>query len=301
VRDQQRRVRATCRVLADLIADGYDIALTHGNGPQVGNALLRHEAGKRGAPPMPLDICVAETQAEIGYLLQQELRNELTRRGLKRNVTSLVTQVLVDARDPAFRNPSKPIGPYYTKTAAKELMRRKRWRMVYDDRGGWRRVVPSPRPLEIIETATIRRLLFTGTTDEVVIVGGGGGIPVIRRGGRLVGVEAVVDKDLAASVLATGIGEKLFLILTDVPHVSLDFGTPRAKRIARVTAGEMRRHWESGQFPPGSMGPKIEAALQFLESGGERVVITDLRSLRAALAGKAGTTVVRGDRSGERS
>jgi carbamate kinase len=246
-------------------------------------------------------MCVAETQAEIGYLLQQELRNELGRRGLKRNVTSLVTQVLVDPRDPAFRNPSKPVGPYYTKTAAAGLRRRKHWKMVYDKRGGWRRVVPSPRPLEIVETATIRRLLFTGTTDEVVIVGGGGGIPVVRRAGRLVGVEAVVDKDLAASVLATGIGEKLFLILTDVPHVSIGFGTPRARRLPRLTAGELRRHFEAGEFPPGTMGPKVEAALAFLAHGGERAVITNLPSLRAALAGKAGTTIVQGDLSGERS
>jgi len=292
--DQRRRVRATCRVLADLIAEGYDIALTHGNGPQVGNALLRHEAGRRSAPPMPLDVCVAETQAEIGYVLQQELRNELGRRGLKRNVTSLVTQVRVDPRDPAFRHPTKPIGPYYSKTAARELIRRKRWRMVYDERGGWRRVVPSPRPLEIIETATIRRLLFTGTSDEVVIVAGGGGIPVVRRGGRLVGVEAVVDKDLAAGVLAAGIGETLFVILTDVAHISLGFGTRGKRRLARVTAAELEQHWKAGQFPPGTMGPKVEAALRFLETGGERVVITDPRSLRAALAGKAGTTVVRG-------
>jgi carbamate kinase len=289
VTDQRRRVRATCRVLADLIEDGYDIALTHGNGPQVGNALLRQEAGKRLAPPMPLDVCVAETQAEIGYLLQRELRNELGRRGLRRNVTAIVTQVRVDARDPAFRNPTKPVGPYYSATAAKDLRRRKRWRMVYDERGGWRRVVPSPRPLEIVETPTIRRLLFTGTSDEVVIVAGGGGIPVVLRRGQLVGVEAVVDKDLAAGVLATGIGEKLFLILTDVPHVSLDFGTPRARRLGRVTAAELRRHWLAGQFPEGSMGPKVEAALLFLENGGERVVITNMASLRAALAGKAGT------------
>ena len=259
----------------------------------MGNLLLKHEAAKRKTPPMPLDVCVAETQAEIGYMLQQELRNELARRGIKRNVTSLVTQVLVDARDPAFLHPSKPIGPYYSKTAARELMRRRRWRMVFDERGGWRRVVPSPRPLEIVERATIRRLLFTGTSDEVVISAGGGGIPVVRRGKRLVGVEAVVDKDLAASVLATGIGEKLFIILTDVPHVYVDYGTPRQRKLVRLTATEAERFLRDGQFPPGTMGPKIDAAIQFVRGGGERVVITDLRSLRRALTGRAGTTIFR--------
>jgi len=291
--DQRRKVRETCRVLVDLIADGYDIALTHGNGPQVGNLLLQQEAA-RGIPAMPLDVAVAATQAAIGYVLQQELRNELARRRIHRNVTALVTQVLVDARDPAFRKPTKPIGPYYTAAEARVVRRRKGWTLAKDPRGGWRRVVPSPRPLEIIERKTIRRLLFTGTSDEVVIVAGGGGIPVVRRRGRLVGVEAVVDKDLAAGVLATGIHEKLFIILTDVPHVSLDFGTVKARRIPRIDAKALQAHARAGQFPAGSMGPKIEAARRFLENGGERAIITDLRSLRRALAGEAGTTVTRG-------
>lgn len=289
----RRRIRETVAHLADLVADGYDIALTHGNGPQVGNILLQNEESRERVPGMPLDVCGAESQAQIGYVLQQEFRNELARRGIRKNVTTLVTQVVVDEDDPAFKEPTKPIGPYYEREYEVLVKRARGWKMVYDPRGGHRRVVPSPRPKEIVEAETIRRLLFTGTSDEIVIVAGGGGVPVIRRGEELVGVEAVVDKDLASAVLAASIGETLLILLTDVPGVYRDFGTPEAAPIRSLNVGEAKALLAQGQFPEGTMGPKIEAAVAFLEGGGERAIVTDAAHLKDALRGEAGTTVTR--------
>lgn len=287
----RRRIRETVGHLADVIAEGYDIALSHGNGPQVGNILLQNEESRDRVPGMPLDVCGAESQAQIGYMLQQELRNELARRGLRRNVTTIVTQVVVDEDDPAFRDPTKPIGPYYDREYEVVVKRARGWKMVYDPRGGYRRVVPSPRPKEVVESETIRRLLFTGTSDEIVIVAGGGGVPVVRRGTDLVGVEAVVDKDLASAVLALSIGEKLLILLTDVPEVYRDFGTAGAAPLRSLTVAEARAMLAQGQFPEGTMGPKIEAAVAFLEGGGSRVIVTDAAHLTKAMRGEAGTTV----------
>jgi len=288
---QRTRIRDTCRHIAAVIQKGWDIALTHGNGPQVGNILLQNEEAVGKVPAMPLDICVAESQAQIGYLLQQELANELASRGIKRNVVSVITQVIVDPDDPAMLNPTKPIGPYYDRDRARELEKTNGWKLVYDRRGGYRRVVPSPKPVDIVEKATIERLLFTGTSDWIVIIAGGGGIPVVRRGDQLVGVEAVIDKDLAAAVLAKSIKEKVLVMLTDVAHVALDFGKVEQMNIGRMSVPEARRYLEQGQFPPGSMGPKVEAAIDFLENGGEKAVITNPENLEKALDGVAGTLI----------
>src|SRR5437867_7692788 len=202
---QRRRVEATASRLTDLVAEGHDVVLTHGNGPQVGNILLQNEESRHIVPAMPLDVCGAESQALIGYLLSQALWNEFTARGIDRGVACVITQVLVDANDPAFANPTKPIGPYYAREDEIIVKKAKGWKMVYDQRGGWRRVVPSPRPVVVVEAEEIRRLVADGD-GRLVIAAGGGGIPVVRRDGKLVGVEAVIDKDLAAAALARAIG-----------------------------------------------------------------------------------------------
>ena len=289
---QRRRIEATCARLADLVQAGHDVVLTHGNGPQVGNILLQNEESRHLAPPMPLDVCGAESQAQIGYMLVQALRNEFANRKIDRGVACLTTQVLVDANDPAFANPTKPIGPYYAREDEIIVKKAKGWKLVYDQRGGWRRVVPSPRPIDVIEKDIVRALVGAGD-GRVVIAAGGGGIPVIRRDGKLVGVEAVIDKDLAAAVLARTIGWKHLVIVTDVPQVALDFGKPSQRFLDHLTIAEAKQHLAAGQFPPGSMGPKIEAAVEFLEHGGERAAITDLAHLVAAVDGKAGTRVTR--------
>jgi carbamate kinase len=288
---QRKRIRETCRHLAAVIQRGWDIALVHGNGPQVGNILLQNEAAQATVPALPLDVCVAESQAQIGYVLQQELSNELAARGIRKNVVSIVTQVVVDENDPAMQNPTKPIGPYYDRDRAEELKKTRGWKLVYDRRGGYRRVVPSPKPIDIVEKATIERLMFTGTTDWVVIAAGGGGVPVIRKNGELIGVEAVIDKDLAAAVLAKVVKEKLLVMLTDVAHVAVNFGKVEQTNIGRMTVAEARHYMAQGHFPPGSMGPKVEAAIEFLEGGGERVIITNPDNFEKALEGVAGTTI----------
>jgi carbamate kinase len=289
---QRRRIEATCARLADLVKEGHDVLLTHGNGPQVGNILLQNEESRHIVPPMPLDVCGAESQAQVGYLLGQALRNEFATRGIDRGVVCVITQVLVDASDPAFANPTKPIGPYYTREDEIVVKKAKGWKMVYDQRGGWRRVVPSPRPVQIVETDVIRHLVEDGG-GRVVIAAGGGGIPVVRRGEKLVGVEAVIDKDLAAAVLGGAVGWTHLVIATDVPQVAVDFGKPTQRFLDRLPISEAKKHLAAGQFPPGNMGPKIEAAVTFIEHGGEQAVITDLDHLVPAVAGKAGTRIAR--------
>src|SRR5213594_4636127 len=289
---QRKRIEATSARLADLVTAGHDVVLVHGNGPQVGNILLQNEETRHIVPPMPLDVCGAESQAQIGYLLAQSLRNEFASRKIERDVVCVVTQVLVDAKDPAFANPTKPIGPYYTREDEIIVKKAKGWKMVYDQRGGWRRVVPSPRPVDVVEKDIIRMLVGNGD-GRIVIAAGGGGIPVVRKDGKLVGVEAVIDKDHAAAVLAQAIGWKHLVIATDVSQVALDFGKPSQKFLDRMTVAEAKKHLADGQFPPGSMGPKIEAVIEFLEHGGQHAVITDLEHLVPAVAGKAGTQLGR--------
>lgn len=288
---QRRRLEETSRRLADLVEAGYDLLVTHGNGPQVGNILLQNEEARQKVPAMPLDICVAESQAQIGYALQQALGNEFRARGIRKGVVCVITQVLVDPEDPAFAHPTKPIGPYYTREDEIVVKRAKGWKMVYDPRGGYRRVVPSPRPVDVVEKDILAKLVAQGD-GRVIIAAGGGGIPVVRRGDRLVGVEAVIDKDLASAVVAKAIGWKLLAIVTDVPRVALDFGTPAERPLDRMTVSEARRYLKEGQFPAGSMGPKIEAIVEFLDAGGERAVVADMEHLVDGVRGKAGTQVV---------
>ncbi|OGS49787.1 MAG: carbamate kinase, partial [Euryarchaeota archaeon RBG_16_68_12] len=264
-------IATTARRLADLVDGAYTLVVTHGNGPQVGSILLQNEEARQRTPAMPLDVCVAESQAQIGYLLQQALQNEFAARGTRKTVASVVTQVLVDAGDPAFRDPTKPIGPVYSEDQDLSVMRAKGWKLARDPRGGWRRVVPSPRPVDIVEKDLVTALLRAGDA-AVLIVAGGGGVPVVRRGKALVGVEAVVDKDLASAVLGRAIDADLLIVITDVPRVFLNYGKLEQVDLVRLTPAEARHHLAVGQFPPGSMGPKIEAALQFLEGGGRRVV-----------------------------
>jgi carbamate kinase len=295
--NQMRNVAVTAKGMADLIEKGYDIVITHGNGPQVGDILLRNDIAKNEIPPMGMDVCDAESQGQIGYMLQQALSSEFVERGMNKVAVSLITQVIVSEEDPAFKNPTKPIGRYYSANEAKELHKNKGWVMVLDKkRGGWRRVVPSPDPIGIVESKPVQRLVFGGEHQaEVVIACGGGGIPVIRRGHRYVGVEAVVDKDLAAAMLARDIKERLFVSATDVDHVFLDFGKVTQRPFMKSDLKEVKRLYEEGQFPPGSMGPKILAAIRFLESGGDEVVICSTKKLVAALGEGAGTHIYRDD------
>jgi carbamate kinase len=288
----RRRIEETSAKLADLVQAGYDLAITHGNGPQVGNILVQNEEARDLAPAMPLDVCGAESQAQIGYLVAQALRNEFGTRRIDRHVACLITQTIVDAKDPAFTHPTKPIGPYYNREADLIVKRAKGWKLVNDPaRGGWRRVVPSPEPLDIVEKETILRLVHDDGTIPICV--GGGGIPVVRTGGRLVGVEAVIDKDLAAAVLARVLGWKLLVIATDVEKVALGFGTPGARGLDRLSLSEAKKHLKAGEFPEGSMGPKIQAVVRFLEAGGERAVITDLDHLTSGADGTAGTQIAK--------
>ena len=280
----------TAKHLTRLIRRGERIAITHGNGPQVGNILLQNEMAKDTIPPMPLDVCGAESQGMIGYLFQRAMETELNAAELSLPVVTLITQTLVDENDPAFKNPTKPVGPFYSESEASDLERLKGWHMVSDSGRGFRRVVPSPAPLDILEKGTIVRLYNAGT---VVVSAGGGGIPVIReKSGKLRGIEAVLDKDRTASLLAKIIGVETLLILTDVERVSIDYGKPSQKSLDRLTIQQCRKYLAEGQFPAGSMGPKIESAVSFVSSsGGKRAVIASLENAEKALDGTAGTTI----------
>ena len=291
--EQFDNVRRTCAQVAELVAEGYQPILTHGNGPQVGNLLIQNEAAARLVPPVPLDVCGAETQGQIGYMIQQALRNELSARGLSRPVVGVLTQVLVDADDPAFATPSKPVGPFLPREVAEQRTRDKgeTWAMI--DARGWRKLVPSPQPGRIVEIDVIRALLDAGA---VVIACGGGGVPVLRRpDGGLEGVEAVVDKDLAAARLAVEVGAGQLLILTDVPGVAIDFGKPTQRFVRRIGLGEFGSLLVREPFSAGSMGPKVRAAFRFVHDGGGRAIICALEDARAGLRGEAGTVIVPDD------
>jgi carbamate kinase len=288
--DQYGNVVRTAEKIADLVQGGYRIVLTHGNGPQVGATLLRHEAGKGLVPPLPLDACGAETQGFIGYMIQQALRNVLKARGMDKYVVTVVTRVIVDKHDPAFEHPTKPVGPFYTKEEADRLSQTMPNLTIKEDAGrGYRRVVPSPDPKVIAERFAIRTLVDAGF---VVVSTGGGGIPIIEEDSQAKGVEAVIDKDLAGQRLATLIHANIFVILTDVDGAYVGFGTPRQEMIKEVTTGKLQRYLDEGQFKEGSMAPKVLAAIRFVESGGERAIIAELGKLPEALSGKSGTQVV---------
>jgi carbamate kinase len=292
IEQQATNIQNTAKHLARLIRRGDKIAITHGNGPQVGNILLQNEIAKDTLPSMPLDVCGAESQGMIGYMLQRAMRTELDKDGPNLPVTTIVSQTLVDAKDPAFKNPTKPVGPFYTQAEAAELERLKRWKMINDSGRGYRRVVPSPTPLDILERETIIKLYEAGT---IVISGGGGGVPVIReKDGVLKGVEAVLDKDRTAALLAKIIGVETLLILTDVEKVAINYGKPDQTSLDRMTIPDCRKYLAEGQFPSGSMGPKIESAVNFLSNGlGKRAIIASLEKAEDALQGKAGTTITK--------
>ena len=276
--------------LVPLIQSGYSLVLVHGNGPQVGNILIQVEEAVTKVPPVSLDVCVAQSEGSIGYILARSLTNALVARRIRREVICLVTPVVVERSDPAFRKPSKPIGPFYTRYRAEYLMKRMGWLMVEDSGRGYRKVVASPRPRNIVGLGAVKDCVEQG---RVVIAGGGGGIPVYRtEEGRLKGIEAVVDKDHTAGLMAAELDAELFVILTGVDQVYLNFGRPDQIRIERLTASEARRHLQEGQFPPGSMGPKMETAAAFVEKTAKEVLITSVERMREALAGRAGTRVV---------
>lgn len=274
--------------LARLVALGWDLVVTHGNGPQVGQRLLESQAAGNGHGST-LDVLDAETEGSLGYRLQQSLGNAMRELGVPRQVASVVTQVVVESDDPAFAAPTKPVGPFYARERAEELARVRGYHMVEDAGRGFRRVVPSPEPREIVESRAIATLLEAGI---VVIAAGGGGIPVVRDGaGRLSGVEAVIDKDRASSLLARLLRADMLLILTDVPEVRLDFRKPSERPLRRLSVAEARAHLREGQFPPGSMGPKIEAAADFAQATGRPALITSAERVLDALVGTSGTLV----------
>ena len=290
VAEQLGRAREAADWLAELLDLGHRLVLVHGNGPQVGQVLIQMEEAATKIPPGTLDLAVAETVGSMGYLLELALRNRLRTLPQPPEVSTLLSMVVVDGEDPGFDHPTKPVGPFFSRWRAEALKREHGWRMAEDAGRGWRKVVPSPRPLAIVGLRAARELLGRG---HVVIVAGGGGIPVVRRDdGRLEGVEAVIDKDYTAALVARELGADLLVILTGVPQVIENFGKPEARPLARLHAPEARRLYEEGQFPPGSMGPKIDAALDFVEATGRKVLITDVEHLRPAMAGEAGTTVL---------
>jgi carbamate kinase len=283
--------RLTMQPIAELIRDGLQIVLSHGNGPIVGNILIRNEAAREQVPPMPLDVCGADSQGGIGYMMQQSLQNELRRLKAERPVATVVTQIVVDERDPAFRRPTKPIGPFYDHDRARLLAKEKGWTVVEDAGRGYRRVVASPRPLEVIEIGAIRALVESGV---VVIAGGGGGIPVSRQwDGSLHGVEAVIDKDLASELLARLLDCDTMVFITGVPRLAIHFGKPEQRFLDAITVEELESRRREGHFPEGSMGPKVAAAIEFLRGGGRDVIITSPELTREALEGRAGTHVRR--------
>ncbi len=275
--------------LVELVAAGHRLVLTHGNGPQVGEELLRMEIAKPVMPALSLDLCVAETEGSLGYVIQQVMGNLLRQRGLDARVASVVCQVVVDASDPAFTTPTKPIGAFYKKGEALRQSREHGWHVVEDAGRGWRRVVPSPRPVRVLEAALIRTLVDAGVIPIAV---GGGGIPVVETAGGLRGVEAVIEKDLATAVLAAELGAEQALFLTGVDRVAVGWGTPNQRALDRLTIAEARRLLEAGEFPPGSMGPKVQAAVDFVARGGKSAVITSLDRVADAVGGTAGTRIV---------
>lgn len=293
VEDQYQAARETCVHIADMIEAGYEVVIGHGNGPQVGFILRRSEiaAKAEGMHEVPLDVCGADTQGAIGYALQQNLQNELKRRGINKPVATVVTQVLVDHQDPAFKNPSKPIGSFMDEPEAKRRQKDMGWNVVEDAGRGWRRVVPSPLPKEIVEIEAIKALIDAGV---IVISTGGGGIPVIRNAqGNLEGVAAVIDKDFGSSLLANDVGAELFVISTAVEKAALNFGKPEQKWLDQMTVAEAKKYLDEGtHFAKGSMAPKVQAIIRFLEGGGQQAIITNPENIGRALKSETGTRVL---------
>lgn len=289
VPDQFDAVRETTIHLASMIENGWNLIITHGNGPQVGFILMRSDLASDVLHRVPLDSCGADTQGALGYTIQQCLYNDLKKLGIKKEVVAVVTQVLVDKEDPAFQNPTKPIGPFYDEKKAKKYRGEQGWNIIEDAGRGWRRVVPSPMPQRIIELEAVKSLIEKGF---VVIAVGGGGIPVIEENGELRGVEAVIDKDFASALLALGIDADLLLISTPVEKVALNFGKPNQKWLDKITLVEAKQYQAEGHFLPGSMGPKMQAIIHFLEKGGKKALITNPENIEYALLGETGTYII---------
>ncbi len=289
--EQIQNVTKTCESLLGLLKQDYNIVIGHGNGPQVGNVMLQHEAGNKSfdLPIMPMDFCVSETQGSIGYLIEQAFRNIFVKNNMKRNVVTLVTQVEVNGEDPLFKNPTKPVGPYYSEEEAEEYAAETGAIFREDPKGnGWRKVVASPKPLRVVNIDIVKQLAEAG---NIVVTVGGGGIPVIVKDGYTIGVEAVIDKDLASALTAVEIGADEFYILTDVPKVYLNFKKPNEKALDTITVAEAKQYLEEGHFTEGSMAPKIRAALYFVENGGAECIITEAGQLGNPACG---TRIVRG-------
>ena len=287
VEEMRACLSSAASVLAGLVADGHSLVLTHGNGPQVGRLLLQQELASSEVPPMPMDVCGALSQGQLGYLVAQSLDNALRRRRLSARVLTLVTQVVVDGRSAAFRRPSKPVGPSYPRPEAQAIAAASGHVFAIQPSGLWRRVVASPRPLRFVEEGPLRALVDSG---HVVVAAGGGGVPVVEHRGQLRGVEAVVDKDRTASLLASVVGADLLMILTEAPSVVLGFGTPSARALSSMTVAEAVGWLSAGEFPEGSMGPKVEACVSFVRAGGQ-AAIGALSDAAAVLRGEAGTRV----------
>ena len=280
-----------CRDIIKIILDGHRVVITHGNGPQIGDIFLQQEMLRERIPPMPLDVCGAMSQGMIGYMIQQVLENLLLERDIDKRVVIIFTRTLVDLDDKAFKNPTKPIGFYYSERQAIKLMEKRGWHMRKDMNGMWRRVVPSPDPIHIVEIDAIKTLV---KKNFIVIAVGGGGIPVVRKNNKIIGVEAVIDKDLASQILATSINADEMLILTNVQYVYLNYGKRDQRALRRISLRKIEKYYEEGQFPPGSMGPKILASIRFIKSGGKRVIISSIDKAYKAFKGETGTEIYPG-------
>jgi len=289
IEEQFHNAEAACALVSKLLAEDCAVIITHGNGPVVGNIVIRNEAAKGFIPPMPLYISDADSEGGLGFMIQQTIYNEFKRAGIEAEVVTVITQAVVGATDPAFSAPAKPVGPYYTVDEARTLGQTKGWTMREDSGRGIRRVVPSPRPLRIIEANVIQDLSERGV---VVIAAGGGGVPVLEApDGTLKGIEAVVDKDLATTLLARETGVKRILNLTSIDSVYLDFGKANQKPLRKLKAEDAKKYLAQGEFAPGSMGPKVAAAIEFVESGGEEVIISTPALMDEAIKGRAGTRI----------
>jgi carbamate kinase len=287
--EQMRNAQRAARLMVHIVRKGYELIIVHGNGPQVGNLLIQMEEAVTKIPPFSLDVCDAMTEGSMGFMLEKAVINELRTHSIDKEVATLVTQVVVDKDDPAFASPTKPVGPFYTKYRAQALAKGKKWTMVEDAGRGYRKVVPSPKPIDVVPKWVIRDLVCAG---RIVIAAGGGGIPIVIGGGGLFGgVEAVIDKDYVASLIAREVKVDLFIILTGIERVFLDFGTPQQRPIDSITVDQAREYLTQGQFPRGSMGPKIEAAIEYIQAGGKEVMITSASHLKAALRKRSGTRI----------
>ncbi len=282
-------IKENTKYLADIVEEGHNLVITHGNGPQVGRILIQNELASEATPAMPFDVCGAMSQGMIGYHIQQAMGDELASRNIEKNVASIVTQVVVDKEDAAFENPTKPIGPFYTEEESKAMSKEKGYDMIEDSGRGYRRVVASPAPKRIVEIDTVKTLIDNGT---VVITVGGGGIPVIEEGKELKGIAAVIDKDLASERLAKDIDADTLVVLTAVERVAINFGEPNQKNLDKVTVDEMKEYADQGHFAPGSMLPKVLAGISFVESkAGRKTIITSLEKVNEALKGLSGTII----------